>query len=243
MGGNFTQFVVRNRALAENAGKNSGSNSNVYYSFNTPFTHWVAFTAESWTMSSEQLAAQAAWLEADLSAVDRTVTPWIVAFSHKSFQMDQTTWAMFDFLAKYKVDIQLVGWVAPAFCRHSRKPPPHLAPPNRTRSHWHQYTRYPPIDSRNGKVVIDSASVSADNGTYTNAPYPTLIVAGAPGNIEVNPKTCSEEWQINCSGNYGYGHLSVHNASHAHWEWNTTIPVSGGPDPSFGDDLWFVKTA
>ena len=34
--------------------------------------------------------------------------------------------------------------------------------------HWHQYTRYPPIDSRNGKVVADYASMSADNATYTN---------------------------------------------------------------------------
>ena len=31
--------------------------------------------------------------------------------------------------------------------------------------HWHQYTRYPPIDSRGGKVVADYASMSADNKT------------------------------------------------------------------------------
>ena len=73
--------------------------------------------------------------------------------------------------------------------------PPHLL----------QYTRYPPIDSRGGKVVADYASMSADNSTYTNPLYPTLIVTGAPGDIEVNPDHCSEEWQIQslCSGNYG----------------------------------------
>jgi hypothetical protein len=217
-GGNFTQFVVRNRALGQYAGKASGSNSNLWYSWNTPFTHWVAFTAETWTMSAAQLAEQAAWLDADLSAVDRSVTPWIVAYSHKAFQMDQTEWSLFDFLPKYKVDVQLVG-------------------------HWHQYTRYPPLDSRNNKVVIDWASVSNSNGTYTNALYPTLIVAGAPGNIEVNPDHCTREWQIYCSGNYGYGHLHIHNASHLHWSWNTSVPVKGGPDPTFSDDLWLVKTA
>ena len=52
-----------------------------------------------------------------------------------------------------------------------------------TRSHWHQYTRYPPLSSVGNKVTIDWASVSPDNGTYTNAAYPTIIVAGAPGDI------------------------------------------------------------
>ena len=47
--------------------------------------------------------------------------------------------------------------------------------------------------------------MSADNKTYTNPKYPTLIVTGAPGDIEVNPDHCQEEWQIQnlCSGNYG----------------------------------------
>jgi acid phosphatase len=94
-------------------------------------------------MSAAQLAQQAAWIEADLSKVDRTVTPWVIAFSHKSYMMDSTTWALYDFLANHKVDLQFSG-------------------------HWHQYTRYPPIDSRNGKTVIDSESVSADKKVYTN---------------------------------------------------------------------------
>lgn len=55
-GGNFSQFVLRNRALAENVGVNSGSNTNLYYSFNTPDVHWVAFTAETWTMSAQQVS-------------------------------------------------------------------------------------------------------------------------------------------------------------------------------------------
>jgi alkaline phosphatase D len=217
-GGNFSQFVLRNRALQEGVGQTSGSNTNLYYSFETPLIHWVAFTAETWTMSEQQIATQAAWLQKDLSSVDRSVTPWVVAFSHKSFQMDQTTWGLFDVLVENKVDVQFVG-------------------------HWHQYTRFPPIDSRNGKVVVDYASLSNGNTTYTDAQYPVIIVAGAPGNQEVDPRTCTEEWQINCTGNYGYGHFQVINATHAHWVWETTVPVKGGPDPTFRDDVWFVKTA
>ncbi len=130
-------------------------------------------------MTAAQISAQAAWLEADLSAVNRSATPWVAAYSHKAYMMDQTTWGLFDFLATYNVDVQFVG-------------------------HWHQvcrrafdallslggmhnfdrlpctlqYTRYPPIDSRNGTVVIDKAAVSADKRTYTDAKYPTVIVTG-----------------------------------------------------------------
>jgi hypothetical protein len=96
------------------------------------------------------------------------------------------------------------------------------------------------MDSRGGKVVIDSASMNADKSVYTNPKYPTLVVTGAPGNGEVNPRTCDEEWAVNCSGNYGYGKLQV-NKTHAHWTWNTTVPVAGSPDPTFSDDLWIVK--
>lgn len=70
-----------------------------------------------------------------------------------------------------------------------------------TRVHWdparpppspssRPQTRYPPIDSRNNQVVADYACMSADNSTYTNPKYPTLIVTGAPGDIEVNPDHC-----------------------------------------------------
>ena len=90
-GGAFEQFALRYRAVRENAGANSGSPNNFWYSFQTPLIHWIAFTAESWTMTPAQLAEQAAWIAADVAKVDRTVTPWVVAFSHKAWQMDSTT--------------------------------------------------------------------------------------------------------------------------------------------------------
>lgn len=177
-GGAFAQFATRYNATAKYAGRNSGSDTNFWYSFETPLVHWLAFTAETWTMSQAQLDEQLAFVKADLAKVDRAATPWVVAFSHKSYMMDQTTWSLHDFLADYNVDLQFVG-------------------------HWHQYTRYPPIDSRNNKVVIDSGSVSADTHTYTSPKYPIVVVVGAPGDVEVNPRTCNEANQIVCSGNCG----------------------------------------
>jgi len=84
-GGEFANYAMRQRALAQYAGANSGSNSSFWYSFDTPLIHWIAFNGESWTMSAAQLAAQAAWVAADLAKVDRAATPWVVAFSHKSY--------------------------------------------------------------------------------------------------------------------------------------------------------------
>ena len=196
--------------------------------------------------------------------------------------MDQTTWSLYDFLATYKVDVQFVGhWhqvcvggedgvcvcgqmdrAAPLALTRGSSSPRHNEPAL-------QYTRYPPIDSRNGKTVIDAKAVSgarssgsglgdcdaphilrpsaaalaADKGTYTDAAYPTVIVTGAPGDQEVDPRTCSEANQVYCSGNYGYGWFTAVNATAAHWTWKTTVPVKGSPDATFSDDLWFVKTA
>ena len=237
--------------MAENAGANSGSPNNFWYSFETPLVHWIAFTAETWTMSAAQIAEQAAWIAADVAKVDRTVTPWVAAFSHKAWQMDSTTWSLFDWMTPAGVDVHFVG-------------------------HWHQYTRYPPIDSRHNRVVSDFACMSADNSTYTNPQYPTLIVTGAPGDIEVNPDHCIEPYQLagKCSGNYGvsaraphapvpalprslplpgadphtnappqYGYFKGWNASVATWFWNTTVPVKGSNNPSFSDSLTIIKTA
>jgi hypothetical protein len=102
---------MRYRAVRENAGANSGSPNNFWYSFETPLIHWIAFTAESWTMTPAQLAEQAAWIAADVAKVDRSVTPWVVAFSHKAWQMDSTTWSLFDWMTPAGVDFHFVSWV------------------------------------------------------------------------------------------------------------------------------------
>jgi hypothetical protein len=101
------------------------------------------------------------------------------------------------------------------------------------------------MDTRgSGAPVVDYASMSGPvNNTYTNAKYPAVVVMGAPGNIEVNPATCDEQYNIVCSGNYGYGHLQAVNSTHLYWNWFTIVPVKGSPNPTFSDTLWIVKGA
>lgn len=223
-GGAFNQFNARFAGLGAHVGKNSGSNSSTYYSWELPgYAHFIAFTAETWTMSASQIAAQVAWMKADLAAVDRSRTPWVISYAHKFWSMDQVDWSDFDaILTEGGVDLHFCG-------------------------HWHYYGRFFPLSSATGKLQVDTAASSADNQTYTNPKFPVGIVTGAPGNREVNPARCplpAGAAPVNANScNYGYGILNLVNASHAHWVWSTTSPVSGGVNPTYVDDFWLVQSS
>lgn len=59
------------------------------------------------------IASQLKWLEADLAAVDRSVTPWVFVMGHKAGWMDSIGSANFsaieDILHKYGADLYLTG--------------------------------------------------------------------------------------------------------------------------------------
>lgn len=65
--------------------KQSGSDSIFFYSYNHGLVHFVH-------ISTEHTPAEA-WLEADLAAVDRKATPWVIAVGHKEKWMDFGTGA------------------------------------------------------------------------------------------------------------------------------------------------------
>ena len=67
-----------------------------WYSLNTGLIHWVFLSSEVYHMDAFPIAlptgpllisapAQKAWLQADLAAVDRAATPWVVAVFHRPF--------------------------------------------------------------------------------------------------------------------------------------------------------------
>ena len=87
---NFTEYRARLHAVTLNAGKNAGTDSNRYYSFNQGLTHFIVFTAEAYLYARDEtfLANQLAFMKADLAAVDRTVTPWVVGLCHKDWTME-----------------------------------------------------------------------------------------------------------------------------------------------------------
>jgi hypothetical protein len=87
--GNFTEYRTRFHAVTLNAGANSGSGNNIYYSFTQGLTHFIVFSAEAYahSQSADFLANQLAFMKADLAAVNRSATPWVVALVHKDWTM------------------------------------------------------------------------------------------------------------------------------------------------------------
>ena len=88
LAGNFSEYNARFRSVALlGAGARSGTNTARYYSFNQGLTHFLVYTAEAYTYHSgaQFIANQLAFMEADLAAVDRTVTPWVVGLVHKAW--------------------------------------------------------------------------------------------------------------------------------------------------------------
>ncbi|GMI80903.1 purple acid phosphatase 22, PURPLE ACID PHOSPHATASE 22 [Hibiscus trionum] len=97
--------------------KESGSTSNLYYSFDVAGSHIVMLG--SYTDFNEG-SDQYTWVEADLGKVDRTVTPWVLAVLHAPWyntnkahkgEGEGMRKAMEDLLYKARVDVVFAGHV------------------------------------------------------------------------------------------------------------------------------------
>ena len=112
--GNFSEYRARFASVEAGAGKRSGSGSNIFYSFDLGLTHFISFSAEAYAYRSgaELLANQLAFMSADLAAVDRKVTPWVVALVHKDWNMEGEAYANFyPILDAGKVDALFCGHI------------------------------------------------------------------------------------------------------------------------------------
>jgi hypothetical protein len=101
----------------------SGSPSHQFFSTNVGNIHFVYLTSyEDYTLGSTiaTSSAQIQWLISDLSAVDRTLTPWIIAINHNPWYHTYSThykenecqrFAFEPILYAYGVDIMLNGHV------------------------------------------------------------------------------------------------------------------------------------
>lgn len=214
---NFTQYRARLRSVELHAGVNSGSGSAIYYSFEQGLTHFLAFSAEAYAYSSgpELIANQLRFMQADLAAVNRTRTPWVVGLAHKDWTMQADAYADFSpVLESGGVDVLFVG-------------------------HVHYYNRYLPFNPVTGRV--DNSSVSPDTHTYTNPPYLVTIVTGAPGNQEDDdPCAAGGVPSATCTSDYGYGFFTAVNATHATWRYKGVKTGAGAPS-TYTDALTVIQ--
>ncbi len=177
----------------------SNGNQNLWFSTNIGPIHITSLSSEhNFSIGSPQWQ----WLQADLAAIDRTVTPWSFVSIHRpvySSDADEYSshcpgaalpMALEPLFVQYKVDLVLQG--------HE-----HCA--ERTQAHI------------NGTVV--TAAVNQGNGTaantYVNPGAPIYIVQGSSGAMQeekwVDPQP---EWSaFRIEDVYGYGIMHVTGAN------------------------------
>lgn len=47
--------------------------------------------------------------------------------------------------------------------------------------------------------------------------------------------------EVTSSNNYGFGSLTIVNATHLHWTWATSVPHVNSTAPNYSDDLWLIQ--
>lgn len=170
-----------------------GSGSNFWYSWNYGPVHFTAFSVEhDFSVGSPQYN----WIVADLTAVDRTVTPWVIAYAHRPMICSNTFWCpdqmplrdalepVFNAPAT-KVDIMMSGHV-------------HAAE-----------VIYPSI---NGSVISNS---------FMNMNVTWHVMSGFPGDVEVccnqwyQPQPAYSYWRVSDFSYFGFTELELQNDTHA----------------------------
>lgn len=220
----FAQYRTRFYNL-NNAGRSSGSNSSLYYSFDDGLVHWVGIDTEMWSYGGTpaEIKAQLDWLAADLAAVDRTKTPWVIGFGHKQGWMDKQAFntSIEPLLQSAGVDFYICG---------------------------HQHNMQRLLPQNNG--VVEKDCVNADASAYINCKSMTSVVVGSPGCKELlSPGQAPTGVQVFAQA-YGYAHLTVFNATHLYYQWEELgqRDASGrlvrriGTDAGFYDEFWLINT-
>lgn len=201
----------------------SGSSSTLYYSFNAGGIHFVMLGAYiSYDKSSDQYN----WLEGDLSSVDRTLTPWLVAVWHPPWyssykshyrEAECMRMEMEQLLYSYGVDIVFNGHVH-AYERSNRV-------------YDYQLDPCAPIyiTVGDGGSLEDLAIEHADEPG--NCPDPSTTSDNYIGgfcafNFTSGPATgkfCWDEqpdYSAYRESSFGHGILEVKNETHALWSWH-----------------------
>ena len=187
----------------------NGSNGVFWYSHEYATVHTAVISSEhNLTKGSPQYQ----WLEADLRAVNRTRTPWLVVESHRPMYESESIYdeaavgvgMRYEFeklIYEYKVDVFLAG-------------------------HYHMYER-----------TCDGLYKSrCDNGG------PLHITVGSAGAALGNSTIHPQDWSAHIiQGKYGYGRISVVNRSAMHWEFIQAGADNDTEAGSIQDGVWIFR--
>ncbi|KJE98261.1 hypothetical protein CAOG_08251 [Capsaspora owczarzaki ATCC 30864] len=211
---NFTAYLHRFRMpFAESGGIN-----NLWYSFDYGMVHFVSISTETdfpgapegpgSYMNAGGFGNQLEWLEQDLARAhaNRANVPWIIVGGHRPFYS--------------------AGDACEA-CRKSFEPLflKYKVDMFQT-GHVHAYERLYPM--ANNTIVSTN---------YINPPAPVPIVIGCGGNVEGHQAITKKNFDVVINDtDYGYGRLTVYNATTMHWAFYKA------DDGSILDEVTVVKT-
>eukprot|EP01137_Pigoraptor_chileana_P002603 Opistho-2@41675 len=209
---------------------------NLYFSFNAGNTHWISYDTEVYFVYEAMeghggihrnfgpypdiAAAQLKFIEEDLIRAnkERHLRPWIFAYGHRPFYCsdsdDDDCTRMQD---QWRVDLEKLFYTYGVDIVFE--------------AHQHSYERLWPTYLGNVYNHTDG------DGPYVNPLAPIHIVAGAAGCEEMLQPFQNGPlgpWSAVRISDYGYGHVTIHNATHAHWEQLSA-------DKVVQDEIWIVR--
>ena len=173
-----------------------GSGDNMFYSWDLGFAHFIALNSETALDTANFKDDEVEWVRQNLAAVDRTVTPWVIAHFHRPMYCSNDHACgdgaahlreqMEDVFLEFGVDLVLVG-------------------------HVHSYERMYPVF--NNTLITTS---------YANPGAPVYILQGASGNREGNkgsypPPDELDPWSAHTSTEVGFGKMTV-SSTEIGWE-------------------------
>lgn len=201
--------------------------NNVFYSFDAGPAHIIAFSSEVYFWQLWDAEAQFAFLQADLAAVDRRKTPWIVTMAHRPMYCSNTDG---DDCSKVHSNVR-TG--LPVFGKRRYQLEKLFKEHKVDLAFWaheHSYERTWP--------VFDNKVMNGSSAPYVDPGATVHIVSGNAGCREGHDHFNGPRgsWSAVRSETYGYGKLRVLNASHLQWQ--QFDAVSG----SLVDEVMLVKS-
>ena len=186
--------------------------------------HWINVDTELWSYGTQaQIDAQLAWLNADVAAVNRSRTPWVLAQGHKGYWESPKT----NFKALGLDAAFAEANVDAYFCGHT-----------------HLYQRGRAF--ANEAASDDSCYVAGPPAIYSNCRGTVAILAGSPGMSQgLGTRELPADIQLIDIHAWGYGHLTVVNATALRWRWSETAtakgPIVWGASAN-SDEAWIIKS-
>lgn len=221
---NWVHFT--NRYPAMHLKRDSGSPSDLFFSFDVGLSHVVMLCSYC---PSEPGSLQHEWLKRDLATFDRTQTPWLVGswhapwytsnFKHSMSESAEMREHLEELVHEGGFDIVFHGHV------HGYE---RTKPIYRNESAVCGGTVYVTVGDAGGSSPSSKTEISGNDEKHNGFSMP-WITPEAP----VPPMYDQPEWSALRSFEWGFGQLRLHNASHGEWNWYKSYNASATASDHF----------